>query len=61
MSPALVSSVSSPSPELNLHILGLGVEYPTTSLPPEGISILAARHYPDSPAYVLVLYLEANS
>ena len=55
MSPALAPPVPEPSPELNLHIVGIGVEYPTTSLPPDGISILAARHYPESPAYVLRL------
>lgn len=33
---------------LNLSILGLGVEYPLVRNGPEGLEIIANRHYPDS-------------
>ena len=36
--------------DLNLSIVGLGVEYPPTRVGPDALEILAKRHYPDSPA-----------
>ena len=38
--------------ELNLSILGIGVEYPPYRIGPEALQALAERHYPKSPAYV---------
>lgn len=38
--------------DLNLAIIGLGVEYPALELTPPDLRVLAKRHYPDSPAYV---------
>ena len=38
--------------ELNLSILGIGVEYPPYKIGPEALQSLAERHYPKSPAYV---------
>ncbi|KAB8293897.1 hypothetical protein EYC80_009373 [Monilinia laxa] len=35
---------------LNLSIVGLGVEYPPFLLEPSALDILTKRHYPDSPA-----------
>jgi type III polyketide synthase len=37
---------------LNLSVIGLGVEYPPFKLAPNDLNTLVARHYPDSPAYV---------
>jgi fungal type III polyketide synthase len=39
-------------PELGLSILGMGVQYPSYHLPTSALDTLAARHYPQSPAYV---------
>ncbi|RDW85564.1 thiolase-like protein [Coleophoma crateriformis] len=36
--------------DLNLSILGLGVEYPPYQLDPSSLDEIAKRHYPDSPA-----------
>jgi type III polyketide synthase len=38
--------------DLNLAIIGLGVEYPPFKLNSSALNTLAKRHYPDSPAYV---------
>lgn len=38
--------------DLNLSILGLGVEYPPYRVGPEALQTLAERFYPSSPAYV---------
>ena len=38
--------------DLNLSILGLGVEYPPYRVGPEAVQTLAERFYPPSPAYV---------
>lgn len=38
--------------DLNLSILGLGVEYPPYRVGPEALQTLAERYYPQSPAYV---------
>lgn len=38
------------SHDLNLSILGLGVEYPPFSLGPEALETLARRFYPQSTA-----------
>lgn len=38
--------------DLNLSILGLGVEYPPFRVGPEAVQTLAERFYPPSPAYV---------
>jgi len=35
---------------LNLHILGLGTEYPPINLPPEDLDPFAKRFYPSTPA-----------
>ena len=35
---------------LNLSILGLGVDYPPVRNGPEGLEIIANRHYPESTA-----------
>lgn len=37
--------------DLNLAIIGLGVEYPPFKLGPDDLNILVARHYPDTSAY----------
>lgn len=39
--------------DLNLSLLGLGVEYPPFLVGPEALETLANRFYPPSPAYVL--------
>ena len=36
--------------DLDLSIVGLGVEYPPYRVGPEALEILAERHYPDSTA-----------
>ena len=41
--------------DLNLAIIGMGVEYPPFHLPPGVIDTLCQRHYPDTPAYVFSL------
>lgn len=46
---------------LNLSIVGLGVEYPPFLLEPSALDILTKRHYPDSPAQVLHLPPLASS
>jgi type III polyketide synthase len=38
--------------DLDLSIIGLGVEYPPFKLGPEALDTLVKRHYPDSPAWV---------
>lgn len=38
--------------DLNLSILGLGVEYPPYRVGPDAVQTLAERFYPPSPAYV---------
>lgn len=43
-------------PGLDLHILGLGVEYPPYDLPPENLRPLANRFYPSTPPYVTVAF-----
>jgi hypothetical protein len=37
----------------NLHVHGVGVEYPPYEIKAEDLATLARRHYPSSPAYVL--------
>ena len=34
--------------DLNLSILGIGVEYPPFRVGPEDLETVASRHYPDS-------------
>lgn len=34
--------------DLNLSILGIGVEYPPCRVGPDALETVAARHYPDS-------------
>lgn len=49
---------------LNLSIIGLGTEYPPYLLDPDCLDTLCKRHYPDSPACVLlspVPLCQANS
>jgi fungal type III polyketide synthase len=36
--------------DLNLSVIGIGVEYPPFNLPPDVLDILCKRHYPESPA-----------
>jgi fungal type III polyketide synthase len=36
--------------DLNLAIIGLGVEYPPFSLDSSALGALVKRHYPESPA-----------
>lgn len=38
--------------DLNLSILGLGVEYPPYRVGPDALQTIAERYYPESPAYV---------
>lgn len=40
--------------DLNLSIIGLGTEYPPHPLDPSCLNTLVKRHYPDSPAFVLM-------
>ncbi|KXJ88015.1 type Iii polyketide synthase [Microdochium bolleyi] len=47
--------------DLQLSILGLGVQYPAYSLPPSAISDLARRHYGDSPAMTRVLHVNEKT
>lgn len=42
--------------DLGLAIIGLGVEYPAFQLTPRDLRVLAKRHYPDSPAYVVLMH-----
>lgn len=43
--------------DLNLALVGLGVEYPPFLVGPEALEILANRYYPPSTAYVQPLSL----
>lgn len=40
--------------DLNLSLLGLGVEYPPFLVGPEALETLANRYYPPTAAYVLL-------
>lgn len=51
MSPSAVhSKVTPPYQRPNLHIHGIGVEYPPYEIKPEHLATLARRFYPSSPA-----------
>ncbi|KAK5467666.1 hypothetical protein LTS15_000639 [Exophiala xenobiotica] len=56
MSPSAVhTKITPPYQRPNLHIHGIGVEYPPYEIRPEQLATLARRHYPSSPALDKVL------
>ncbi len=46
--------------DLDLAVIGIGVEYPPHKLAPDALDTLCKRHYPETPAYVSLLQLAAG-
>jgi fungal type III polyketide synthase len=43
--------------DLDLSVIGIGVEYPPYKLGPQALDTLCKRHYPETPAYVPLMQL----
>ena len=48
--PSDLKKVTPPYQRPDLHVHGIGVEYPPFELKPEELATLARRHYPSTPA-----------
>jgi type III polyketide synthase len=46
--------------DLDLSVIGIGVEYPPYKLGPEALDTLCKRHYPETPAYACPKQLAAH-
>ncbi|RVX74667.1 hypothetical protein B0A52_01794 [Exophiala mesophila] len=55
--PSDLKKVTPPYQRPDLHVHGIGVEYPPFELKPEELATLARRHYPSTPALEKVLFI----